>query len=185
MEEIWKDIEDYEGYYQISNLGNVKSLDYRRRGYSKNLTPKINNRGYAWVELAVNGLKQYFLIHRLVATAFIVNPNKYPIVNHIDENPLNNIVDNLEWCTSSYNALYSRERHDYESKIVRIGNRKTSTHRRRCESINQYTLDGLLIRKWEDSLQIRNNMNANQTSILECCEGKRKTAYGFKWEFAN
>ena len=71
MEEIWKDIKGYEWLYQISNLGNVKSLNYRRRGYEKNFTPKRNNDGYLWVELRKDGKQGHYLIHRLVAIAFI------------------------------------------------------------------------------------------------------------------
>ena len=107
MEEIWKDIDGYEGLYQISNLGNVKSLNYRNQGIERILTPKCNNAGRLWVELARNGDRKPMLIHRLVAMAFIPNPNGYPQVNHMDENPKNNRVDNLEWCTAEQRQVFA------------------------------------------------------------------------------
>lgn len=109
--EIWKDIKGFEGLYQVSNLGNVRSLKYRNQKLVKNLTPQTNNHGYKVVGLGENGKTKFALVHRLVATAFIDNPNNYPVVNHKDENPLNNRVDNLEWSTYSYNCIYSMDIH--------------------------------------------------------------------------
>ena len=101
MKEIWKDIEGYNGKYQVSNFGRVKSLytnKYRKHGYDKDKYHKI--------ELYINGKYQSVKIHRLVAQYFIDNPNKYPEVNHIDGDKNNNRVDNLEWCSSSYNSRH-------------------------------------------------------------------------------
>ena len=105
MKEIWKDIEGYENKYQISNLGRVKALDYRRTKKEKILDSR-NNKGYKAIALWNNSKRKVFLIHRLVANAFIPNPNKFPQINHKDENKLNNCVDNLEWCTQFYNNIY-------------------------------------------------------------------------------
>lgn len=110
MKELWKDIVGYEGYYQISNFGNVKSLD-RVDGIGRTIKGhllkwKHNNRGYFTISLNKNGKARYFLVHRLVATMFIKNPDNLPEVNHIDEDKSNNSVDNLEWCTSEYNHKY-------------------------------------------------------------------------------
>lgn len=105
MKEIWKDIKGYENKYQISNLGRVKALDYRRTKKEKILDSR-NNKGYKAIALWNNGKRRVFLIHRLVANAFIPNPNKFPQINHKDENKLNNSVDNLEWCTQFYNNIY-------------------------------------------------------------------------------
>ena len=107
MEEIWKDISGYEGLYQVSNFGNVKSLNWRRTGKPKNLYLKAHNRGYLQVELAKNGVKKSFMVHRLVAEAFIKNPNGFPVINHKDEDKANNSVENLEWCDNRYNKTYS------------------------------------------------------------------------------
>lgn len=108
--EIWKDIEDYKGLYQVSNLGRVRSLEridaLGRRRKGKVLADKHNNRGYHTIALCRDGNIEYKLIHRLVATAFLNNPNNLPQVNHKDENKANNAVSNLEWCTSEYNLNY-------------------------------------------------------------------------------
>lgn len=101
-EEIWKDIIDYEGLYQISNYGNVYSCIS-----NKILKPSCNTNGkYLGVILCKNGKKRRFQIHRLVATAFILNPYNYPIVNHKDGCDTNNYYTNLEWCTYEYNNNY-------------------------------------------------------------------------------
>lgn len=100
MKEIWKDIIGYEGEYQISNMGRVKSLIGRRE---RILKPRKNKRGYLRVSLHQRNDK---MIHRLVAIAFLPNPEGLKEVNHKDENPSNNCVDNLEWCTHQYNVLY-------------------------------------------------------------------------------
>ena len=102
MEEIWRDIEGYEGLYQVSNLGNIYSF------YSnKKLSFGIDTSGYRIVTLWKNRKGKTKTIHRLVAETFIFNPNNYPIINHKDENKQNNSVDNLEWCTCQYNINYS------------------------------------------------------------------------------
>ena len=183
--EIWKDIEGFEGYYQVSNLGNIKSLNYGNHGYEQNLVPKINNKGYKWVELVKGKKKKCLLIHRLVAIAFIDNPENFKVVNHIDENPLNCVADNLEWCTIGYNTRYSIERHkDRYKKYTEPPKVKKFKHYKTIY-INQLTLDGEFIREWSSFVELKKKMNYHNTSIKECCEGKRKTAYGYKWEFAD
>lgn len=174
--EIWKDIAGYEGYYKVSNLGRVKSLNYRNKGYEQILKPKKHNKGYLQIQLMGNGNKT-FTIHRLVANAFLENPNNYPCVNHKDENKLNNHVDNLEWCDMKYNANYSISLHP---------NRNAKRHGRLCErKINQYDKQGKLIKTWENSRNIFLETGMSNWSISECCRGNRKTAYGFIWRYAN
>lgn len=185
MEEIWKDIDGYEGVYQISNLGNVKSLNYCGRGYAKNLTPKCNNSGRLWVELAFNGNKKPMLIHRLVAIAFIPNPNGYPQVNHMDENPKNNRVDNLEWCTGSYNIRYSLMLHPERTKIFRHRNRKSGTPYKHKREVIQFSKSGDEICKFPNILTVCAENNWRSSHLVDCCNGKRKTAYGYIWRFAS
>ena len=117
MNEIWKDIKDYEGIYQVSNLGRVKGLlRYDSRGnlrVERMLKPISTNDGYVKVNLSKNGVKRKRPIHRLVAEAFISNSENKSQVNHIDENKTNNSVDNLEWVTAKENinhgtSLYRR-----------------------------------------------------------------------------
>ena len=100
--EIWKDIEGYEGRYQVSNFGRVYSVV--KKIYLKS---EVNNHGYEDVVLSKDKHKKHCLVHRLVAMHFLPNPYQYPIVNHKDQNKLNNHADNLEWCTYSYNSLYN------------------------------------------------------------------------------
>mgnify|MGYP004477016409 CR=1 FL=1 len=103
MEEIWKDIEGFEGLYQVSNLGRVKSLNYRRTGKEKVVKGWYDKNFYRHVTLRVNGKDKQFLVHRLVAETFIPNPQNKPFVNHIDEKSSNNNAENLEWCTHKEN----------------------------------------------------------------------------------
>jgi hypothetical protein len=109
MQEIWKDIKGYEGLYQISNLGNVKSLPRKvnkRKCEEIIKVPTISNKGYYRISLCKNGKIKYYAIHRLVAEAFIPNYDNLPCVNHKDCNTKNNIVDNLEWITYKDNNNY-------------------------------------------------------------------------------
>ena len=110
MREIWKDIKGYEGLYQVSNNGNIracKKVDLR--GWNRkerSMSAQISDHGYYSIILHKDYIKRSFLVHRLVAEAFIENPNEYPVINHKDEDQLNNNMDNLEWCTQKYNVNY-------------------------------------------------------------------------------
>lgn len=103
--EKWLDIANYEGKYQVSNLGNVRAINFHRSGKPKILKLQKNN-GYCSVGLTLNGITKHYLVHRLVGCAFIPNPDNLPQINHKDENKTNNVVDNLEWCTQTYNLHY-------------------------------------------------------------------------------
>lgn len=105
MEEIWKDIKNYEGLYQVSNLGRVKSLNFHRTGKER-ILKLFKKRNYLQVCLSKNSKHKYYSVHRLVATTFIHNPNGYLVINHRDEDPFNNCVNNLEFCTQKYNINY-------------------------------------------------------------------------------
>ena len=126
MIEVWKDIKGFEGYYQVSNLGNVKALSRkvlsgRCVNHSYNtLREHLLSNGvgkYCQVHLSKNGKTIPKLVHRLVAEAFIPNPNNLPCINHKDENPKNNCVDNLEWCSYKYNNEYNDRLGKCKSKI--------------------------------------------------------------------
>ena len=111
--EVWKDIIGYEGFYQISNHGNVRGLMFSN---NKVIKPKIhsisktdNGNGYLYISLSLNGKRKNKYVHRLVAEAFVKNQNKKTVVNHLDYNKKNNYFKNLEWCTTKENVLHSVE----------------------------------------------------------------------------
>lgn len=186
MEEVWKDIRGYEGLYQVSNLGNVRSLNYGHRGITRNLVPKVNNRGRPWVELAKDGRRKALLIYRLVAIEFIPNENNYPEVNHKDENVFNNRADNLEWCTRKYNIDYSFGLHPERRSKVDRSLHKTGrkNENRKNLKVEQLDMDGNVIREWPNARSVFNSTGMSDWSISECCRGNRKKAYGFRWRYA-
>lgn len=132
MKEIWKDIKDYEGVYQISNFGNIRSLNRIIKDKNKTylLHGKILKLGirnkYKVINLHKNNIRKSFQVHRLVAEAFIPNPDNLAIVNHIDENPINNNVKNLEWCSQKHNVNHSKHKlyHTKNAKLSNITNEK-------------------------------------------------------------
>lgn len=169
--EVWKDIQNYENLYQVSNLGNVRSI---RNGKVANKTLKKHKHGYLHVELFKNGKSKMFLVHRLVAIAFIENPHNYKTINHKDECRTNNNVLNLEWCTQSYNMKYSYEKHKGEFKAYK-----------RDVPIKQLSINGDFVKIWKNTIEIKQKENKHPSSIWDCCLGKRQTAYGYKWAFCS
>ena len=177
--ESWKDIQEYENKYQISNLGRVKSLNYHRMNIEKILTPKINRYGYLTVNLSKNGKIKIFLVHRLVAQAFIPNPLNLPQVNHKKEfEKQNNKAENLEWCTNKYNMNYGTGR---ERRL------KNTDFRKRAEKlmikVYQYDFKGDLVKEWKSTSDAGRN-GFDITSINECCnQRKSKTHRGYVWSY--
>lgn len=171
MQEIWKDIQGYEGLYQVSNLGRVRRLhkDYRCSKY-KIISIKKQNNGYYRVCLSKYNKNKYFWIHRLVAQAFIPNPNNYPIVNHKDENPQNNVFSNLEWCTHKYNANYGHAREKMSAK---------STKRK----VNQYDLNGNYIATYNSIKEASIITNSDRRYISQCCKQTYRTCNNYYWRY--
>lgn len=157
---IWSDIPNYEGLYQISNTGLVKSFYHNK---SKILKPGVDRDGYLLVVLCKNTTHTTHKVHRLVAQAFLPNPDNYPQINHKDENKQNNMVDNLEWCDNKYNNNYGIK-NDWNKK-----------------AIIQTTLDGNYIQEWECIQAAAHALNINHSHISQCLHGKRKQAYGYCW----
>lgn len=170
MEEIWKDIEGYEGLYQVSNLGRVRSL--RRNIIFKN---RIERSGYEGVYLYKNKGYKYFLIHRLVANAFISNPDNLPQVNHKDENKLNNCISNLEWCDCKYNQ-------NYGTRGKRIS-QKQLNDKNKSKVVLQYTKDGCFIKEWKSTRDIQRNLGFCQSDISKCCRNIIKTVHSYIWKY--
>ena len=162
--EEWADICGYEGRYRISTNGNVFSLIY-----NKMLSPFNCGYGYLNVGLRNNGKTKLFRIHRLVAEAFIKNPNSYPEVNHIDEDKRNNRVDNLEWCNRKYNENYGTK------------NKKRSVAM--SKPVVQLTTDGSFVKKYSSQLEAERTGAFSGAAISACCHGRYKTHKGYIWKF--
>ena len=182
-DEIWIDIKDFEGLYQVSSFGRVRSLDryvkmFNRWGqqilvFKKGVIIRpCLTRGYKVVLLSDRSRQQKYYpkrVNRLVAEAFIPNPNNLPQVNHKDENKLNNRVDNLEWCTVEYNNNYGTKNQRYE---------KTCGMK-----VYQMTLDGKIINKFNSIRGASRETGFDFRNIQHCLKGITKTSYGYKWKF--
>ena len=172
--EIWKDIPEYEGLYQASNLGNIKSLERKRIDRneilkSKILTKHLKENGYEIVTLCKNRKEVKKYVHRLVALTFISNPNNYNEINHINENKQDNRVVNLEWCNRKYNCNYGLRNMKCYKKIL------------------QYDLQDNFIKEWNSIKSIKKYFEKkdNDSGISCCIHGKQKTAFGYKWKLKN
>lgn len=180
-EEIWKDIEGLEGIYQVSNLGRVKSLprtildrnNHKKQINGQYMTASDNGHGYLTVMLRENnkGVRRY--IHRLVAQAFIPNPNNLPEVNHKDENKQNNIASNLEWVDYLTNRIYG-------TRLDRLSKANT-IHK----TVVQYDLDFNYITEYESAKQAADILGFGKCSslIYDCANKKINTAYGYIWRY--
>lgn len=193
MEEIWKDIiiekkgtvYDYTGLYQVSNLGKVRNS---RTG--RILKPATNGAGYQDVGLYKDKKEKKFLIHRLVATAFIPNPDNLPVVNHRDENQLNNHVDNLEWCTQKENVNYGTSRK--RASEAQKGRTFTDEHKQKLKN-NHADRTGdknpnarkviCLETKQVFACIKEAKLWLGKKGISGCCRGIRKTAGGYHWMY--
>ena len=172
--EIWKKIEGYEGLYEVSNEGRVRSLNYRHTGETKILKPAICYGGYLKVGLWKDGNKKKFTVHRLVARAFLPNILDFPEVNHIDEDKTNNRVKNLEWCTREYN-------NNFGTRNQRV--RETMTNGKTSKPVLQFSKSGEFIREWPSAHEVERVLGYSQGYISNCCLKKYKSAYGFIWKY--
>lgn len=184
VEEIWKDIAGYEGYYQISNLGRVRSLsrtvthlrgEGNRRGMKRRVPERtvahdVNWAGYHRVNLRKHGENTRFAVHRLVAEAFIPNPHSYPQINHKDENPHNNHANNLEWCTNSYNINYGTR------------SERAASHLRK--PVVQCDMQGREIKTFASQCEASRKTGIGQSCIWRACAGLCKQSGGFVWKYA-
>lgn len=184
MKEVWKDVKGFEGIYQVSNKGNVKSLDrvvecvdsFRHyKGKMMKLDKKKN--GYLQVNLKRQNKNAQYLVHRLVAEAFIPNPNVLSCVNHKDENKENNHVDNLEWCSQAYNNRYGA---GYKKRCI---NARNGAIKKQAKPVLQYSLNGDFVAEYFSAMEAARMNGCKQGGISECCNGKQKTAYGYIWRY--
>ena len=157
MTEEFRDVPGYEGVYEVSNLGRVKNIETGRI-----LKPFKDTNGYLILKLSKDGTRRTVKVHRLVALAFLPNPQNLPQVNHKDENKTNNAVSNLEWCTAGYNVNYSQSK-----------------------PVLQFDLQGNFIKEWPSTVKVEEELGIYQTNISKCCLGKRNSAGGYLWKFKN
>lgn len=174
--EIWKDIEGFEGMYQVSNMGNVKSLKRTiwnsgkgcyRTVHERILKANKNNDGYLQVQLHQDGKRERYLVHRLVATAFLPNPDNLPQVNHIDENKENNCMDNLEWVTCKENANHGTRNKKISKPVIGID-----------------MVTGLIV-EFPSAKEAKSKLGIAQSHICHCLKGRQKSSGGFAWYYAN
>lgn len=174
--EMWKDIQGYEGLYQVSNLGRIKSLErYRKNnGGSQTLMQERILRqgklkkGYCRVELCKDAIRKPYLVHRLVAEAFIPNPNGFPEINHKDEDKANNNAENLEWCDSKYNINYG------------MHNKKLSVTKGTV--VQAFDENGEMVMEFHSMSEADRQTGIPQQNISRCINGKCKTAGGYIWK---
>ena len=171
MKEIWKDIEGYKGFYKISNMGNC--MTFRKKGsgkyipFGRLLTPVTCTNGYLEYQLSMNGKRKCHMAHRLVAQAFIPNPENKPEVNHKDENIQNNCIDNLEWMTSKENANYGTRNKRVSEKI--------------SVAVVQLDINNNLIKIHNSLTKAGLEMGVGEECISRVCKGKQKLSKGYKW----
>lgn len=166
--EVWKDVEGYEGHYLVSNYGRIKSFYKNKNG--RFIKPLVMNagKGYEQVGLYKNGRQKKILLHRLIAEAFIANPDKLPFVNHIDENKTNNHVENLEWCTRSQN-------NNHGTRNQRIANSQSIPVSAKC------------LRTGKElhfkSIAEASRQGFNASSIWKVCNGKMNKHHEYVWKY--
>lgn len=184
---VRKQVAGYEGIYEVDQFGRVYSLDrtktvvdngriYEKPIAGRQMKQSIHTKGYKTVSLTKNGSTKTMFVHRIVAEAFLPNPNNLPMVNHKDEDKTNNFIDNLEWCTASYNRTYGKA---IERQAKKIRGRES----KKKIAVIQRDMSGDFL-NWFDSLtKAAENVNGSTSSISAVCKGKRKMAYGYLWEY--
>lgn len=168
MPELWRDIESYEGLYQVSNYGRVKSLNYARTGKARNLRLGKHRQGYREAHLSKEGKTKIFKVHRLVASAFIPNPENKKEVNHIDEVSSNNRMDNLEWVTPSENMNHGTRNRRVAAKI--------------SIPIVQIDMSGEVVHRFASAAEA-GRQGFDSSHIVKCCRGILTTHRGYCWEY--
>lgn len=204
MREEWRDVVGYEGYYMVSNMGRVKSVERMRwsgingGGYvtvqERILKLCDKGQGYLSVNLYKDGKRKQYSVHRLVGQAFIPNPNNLPIINHKDENPKNNNVDNLEWCTQKYNINYGTHNKRMAEKLR--GRKHSEEHNRKvAERLTNnpktskavFSVDKVTgeIKEFPSAHEAERQTGIAQSDICRCLKGRRKSIGGFYWHYVN
>lgn len=180
--EIWKDVVGYEGLYQVSNLGRIKRLpSVVKNRYIKGglLKPRKHNSGYLSVYLCKNGVCEQWLLHRIVAMAFIPNPKNLPQINHKDSNRRNTFASNLEWCTQSYNIKYAYDHNHKKEKMQWYKGAKCIS----AKPVRSYSKSGEFVKEYGCIQDAVNETGILNSSISNCLKGRSKTAGGLIWKY--
>lgn len=189
MQEIWKDIPGYEGYYQASNLGLIRSIDRTIKTKYNKLVPlkgkilkqHIDACGYSYVSMYKNNKHSTLAVHRLVAMAFIPNPENKSDVNHKNCIKTCNVVNNLEWMTRSQNV-----KHAFDNGLgTKYWEGKFGKHHHSSKKINQLDLNGNFIKSWDGITEASRHLPVTRKGISNALTGKSKTSAGYKWEYAD
>ena len=177
MSEEWRDVAGYEGLYQVSDQGRVKSLERKdclgRTIKERILKPSPTKYGYLIVSLHAGNKQKTLIVHRLVCEAFHDNPDNKPQVNHINEDKADNRACNLEWCTCKQNI-------NHGSRNIRAGKAIAKAN---SKSLGQYTRDGDLVNVWPSTIEVQRQTGFSRGNISLAANGKLKTAYGFIWKY--
>lgn len=166
--EEWRDVKGYENLYQVSRKGRVRSS---HKGYWEVLTSVVNTHGYNQYLFHKNGKKKNMRGNRLVAEAYIPNPDNLPFVNHKDENSANDCVDNLEWCTAKYNVNYGTAR------------QRTSINHSKNRPVCMFDVNGDFIREFYNMTDAAKFVNGVHTCILRCCKNEGFYYKGYIWRY--
>lgn len=193
MEEIWKDIEGYEGLYMISSMGRVKSVDrqVRKENYFRTvrenfLKQRLGKHGYVQVTLCKDGRMKTYLIHRLVAKAFIPNPESKPYIDHINTIKTDNRTDNLRWVTrkeNGQNPLSRLHRSECQKGEKNCMYGKFGKEHNRSIPIVQLTMDGKYIRGWDCTRQVERELGFRSNNICSVLRKRTNSAHGYKWMY--
>lgn len=174
INEIWKDITGYEGIYQVSNLGRIKSLKYGKEKIRKPVKHKF---GYLQIGLN-NGKYRVYKVHRLVAQTFIPNPENKPHIDHINTDRTDNRAENLRWVTAKENANNKLTIEKHKNKLLPKSEKHPSS-----KPILQFTKEGEFVNIWNCARDIERELGCCNGDISKCCKGKLKTCGGYKWRY--
>lgn len=177
IKEIWVDIPGWEGFYQVSNFGRILSLNYNHTGKPRLRIARLGRGGYLYVNLHKCGVTKTMKVHRLVAIAFIPNPNNLPQINHKDEDKLNNCVWNLEWCDSSYNNKYGNR----PRKVLDAYKRNGSSKAKR--PVVKIDKDGTVIDEFISISEAARQVGVRRESLRDCVLGRQHTCVGYVWRY--
>lgn len=181
MMENWKSINEN---YEVSDKGNIRSLNYRGTGQIRIRKQTIGKNGYMRIILSNRGVNKTYLVHRLVALCFVPNPDNLPEIDHIDGNRKNNNADNLRWCTRKQNLNYPNSINNKRETMKKVNTwfKRKGKYNHNSKKVYQYDMKGKLIKKW-DCIHDAQRCGYNHANIISCCKGRLKHYKKFIWKY--